>query len=274
MTTVLYHFPCKDGFTAAWLANKYLKVDEFIPCPVNLTPSQIKDKDVLMLDVCFSRTNMKKLVRDARKVTVYDHHKTALPILQELAEKYNKNKFDYVYDINKCGSMITLEQLHIGRKPEKYLNFVSYIQDKDLWIWKNQASKEIDAYISLYDYTFENWDYLKDKLASDFSEMVRDGSTVLRYKDRLVKQIIEMTMQKNEEGVISINSPVLQSEIGNEVASKGKYVKIWHTNNKNNESVSLRSEGDFDVSEIAKKYGGGGHKNSAGYNVTNETKKN
>lgn len=30
---------------------------------------------------------------------------------------------------------------------------------------------------------------------------------------------------------------------------------------------SLRSRGDFDVSAIAKKFGGGGHKNAAGFNV-------
>lgn len=30
---------------------------------------------------------------------------------------------------------------------------------------------------------------------------------------------------------------------------------------------SLRSVGDFDVSEIARKYGGGGHKNAAGFRV-------
>ncbi len=30
---------------------------------------------------------------------------------------------------------------------------------------------------------------------------------------------------------------------------------------------SLRSRGDFDVSEIAKKFGGGGHKNAAGFTV-------
>lgn len=30
---------------------------------------------------------------------------------------------------------------------------------------------------------------------------------------------------------------------------------------------SLRSQGEFDVSEIAKQYGGGGHKNAAGFRV-------
>ena len=31
--------------------------------------------------------------------------------------------------------------------------------------------------------------------------------------------------------------------------------------------MSLRSIGDFDVSEVAKRLGGGGHKNAAGYRI-------
>ena len=37
---------------------------------------------------------------------------------------------------------------------------------------------------------------------------------------------------------------------------------------KSNISYSLRSQPDFDCSEIAKLYGGGGHKNSAGFKLT------
>jgi len=33
---------------------------------------------------------------------------------------------------------------------------------------------------------------------------------------------------------------------------------------------SLRSVGDFDVSEVAKKYGGGGHRNAAGFQENQE----
>jgi oligoribonuclease NrnB/cAMP/cGMP phosphodiesterase (DHH superfamily) len=39
--------------------------------------------------------------------------------------------------------------------------------------------------------------------------------------------------------------------------------------NVNNDTVNLRSKGDFDVSEIAKKFGGGGHRNAAGFISSN-----
>lgn len=46
------------------------------------------------------------------------------------------------------------------------------------------------------------------------------------------------------------------------------FVAIWTYNFVNDETkVSLRSVGDMDVSEIASKYGGGGHKNAAGFTL-------
>ena len=35
--------------------------------------------------------------------------------------------------------------------------------------------------------------------------------------------------------------------------------------------VSLRAKGECDVSRVAAKYGGGGHRNAAGYSVTDKT---
>jgi hypothetical protein len=41
----------------------------------------------------------------------------------------------------------------------------------------------------------------------------------------------------------------------------------WYQRGDGRYAYSLRSRGDFDVSELAKKYGGGGHKNAAGFLV-------
>lgn len=265
--TVFYDGHDEDGFTSAWLASKYLKVDQFIPCPRNFIPADVKDSIVYLLDLCFGKKNMTKIISKAKKVIVYDHHKTAIPVLEHLSKKFDKNKFEYVCDVNKCAAMITLEQLHIGQKPTKYLKFVSYVQDKDLWVWKQSFSREVDAYFKLFDFTFENWNHIFDELNNNFDKIVETGTIVLRYRQRLIDKIIEMAAQKGKDNVMTVNSPVLQSEIGNQLASKAKYVKIWHINDKDNESVSLRSVGDLDVSEIAKEFGGGGHKNAAGYQI-------
>jgi oligoribonuclease NrnB/cAMP/cGMP phosphodiesterase (DHH superfamily) len=55
----------------------------------------------------------------------------------------------------------------------------------------------------------------------------------------------------------------LTSELGSKILEKFEninYVMLIYDG-----GIALRSVGDFDVSEIAKKYGGGGHKNAAGF---------
>lgn len=66
------------------------------------------------------------------------------------------------------------------------------------------------------------------------------------------------------------NSCLLQSEAGNALAQaaadRGELpVGIVWFRDRDMFQVSLRSVGDFDVSTIAKQYGGGGHKNAAGF---------
>jgi nanoRNase/pAp phosphatase (c-di-AMP/oligoRNAs hydrolase) len=41
----------------------------------------------------------------------------------------------------------------------------------------------------------------------------------------------------------------------------------WCVNDKGEVNVSLRSIGDYDVSAIAKTFGGGGHRNAAGLKI-------
>jgi len=65
-----------------------------------------------------------------------------------------------------------------------------------------------------------------------------------------------------------VNASVLFSEVGHELCLKGLFTKLfsaYYFDRNNKRQWGLRSIGDFDVSEIAKKYGGGGHRNAAGF---------
>jgi len=56
------------------------------------------------------------------------------------------------------------------------------------------------------------------------------------------------------------------SDVGNLLAIKsGTYGAVWNYLGLGKYQISLRSIGDYDVSIIAKYYGGGGHKNAAGF---------
>ena len=71
---------------------------------------------------------------------------------------------------------------------------------------------------------------------------------------------------------LAVNTSVHMSEVGHELANKsGTYGLIWYLGENNNVKCSLRSNGDYDVSAIAKCFGGGGHKNAAGFSVDIQT---
>lgn len=67
----------------------------------------------------------------------------------------------------------------------------------------------------------------------------------------------------------AVNSSILQSEVGHELANaSGTYGLVWYYDGATGRAnCSLRSNGDYDVSAIAKVFGGGGHKNAAGFNI-------
>lgn len=47
--------------------------------------------------------------------------------------------------------------------------------------------------------------------------------------------------------------------------NSGTYGLLWYINKEGKCLCSLRSNGDYDVSAIAKSFGGGGHKNASGF---------
>ena len=64
-----------------------------------------------------------------------------------------------------------------------------------------------------------------------------------------------------------LNASTNVSEIGNELCRvyPDAPFSATYCDRKGVRSWSLRSVGDFDVSEVARRYNGGGHRNSAGF---------
>lgn len=65
-----------------------------------------------------------------------------------------------------------------------------------------------------------------------------------------------------------VNAPFWSiSELVEELCEGHPFAFGWHISDKGRAVYSLRSRGEYDVSELAKRWGGGGHKNAAGFNV-------
>jgi hypothetical protein len=68
---------------------------------------------------------------------------------------------------------------------------------------------------------------------------------------------------------VAVNANALfASELGNLLAEQsGTFGLIWQLSGDGEIKASLRSKGNFDVAAIAARYGGGGHRNAAGFRM-------
>jgi nanoRNase/pAp phosphatase (c-di-AMP/oligoRNAs hydrolase) len=94
----------------------------------------------------------------------------------------------------------------------------------------------------------------------------------MRYQTQLVNKMCNNMFITEIAGykVPTVNSGVLQSEIGNQLCTlyPESPFSVVFFETEGRKIFSLRSVGEFDVSLIAKQHGGGGHKNAAGFVVS------
>lgn len=254
-TLVLYHAGCPDGFCAAWAFRKFNPDAEFMPVRHGDPPPDVKDRSVVILDFSYKRNILFKMAEEAYDLILLDHHKTAKEDLEGL---------DFCkFDMEKSGAKLTWDKF-LPLIPMHWL--VHYTEDRDLWLWRLPESKEVSASIASYPRTFEAWDILA-KIKVD--DVALEGKAILRYKNQLVTHAVAGAIETELDGhkilVANCSSPDILSEVGGELARGRPFGACWHVSNgKKKWSLRSRDEG-VDVSQIAKKHGGGGHRNAAGF---------
>lgn len=278
---VLYHAGCKDGFASAWAFNTRYSMRHVMYVPMaygdKLSDETWKrlhnDLQVFLLDYSMPVPELERIASHVESVTVLDHHKTLAEALRHDPEvacsvRLCDGNLKIRYAPKECGATMTWAYL-FPDDPMPLL--LKYVKDRDLWTWELPMSREINAYIGLAEHTFISWDILKQEIGSNFNGAVKCGDTVNR-RDRQLVEILADRAYLTEFGgwpnVPTVNSPVLQSEICEELLRRHKEAKFaccFEVQPTGIRKYSLRSrKGEFDVSEVAKKYGGGGHAAAAG----------
>lgn len=257
----IYHRNCADGFTAAWCA-KLAGVTDFHASQYGEAPPDVDGLDVVVVDFSYPRDVLFAMKERARSIYVLDHHKSARAALEGL---------DFcLFDMERSGAAMTWDYFFPDLARKRPL-LVDYVQDRDLWQWRLPSSREVNAVIGSYEQTFENWDRLG---GLDVREMHAEGAAILRYQDKLADQIAANAEEVEIDGhlVLVSNSGVLQSEVGERLAKGRPFGVVWFE--REGEIVlSLRSRaGGIDVSELARKFGGGGHAGAAGMRVASGTR--
>ena len=257
---VLYHKNCLDGFGSAficWL--KFGDRAEYIPVQYNEEPPNVSGKELYIVDFSYPRDILLEMKKKALSIVVLDHHKTAEESLKDL---------DFtIFNMEKSGVGITWEYFY---KNQEMPMFLQYIQDRDLW--KFEFGNTTKAFTKvLYDivgFDFNEWKKLLSH--EKVSELLTLGEKLLKIEKNQIEYYAKISHDIVLDGIKgkACNAPKhLTSELGNELARHSKTFGLVYNYNGDIKKwiYSLRSVGNFDVSKIALKYGGGGHRNAAGF---------
>lgn len=260
---VLYHKNCQDGLAAALAVRKYLwdnslmKGAKFQTAQYGDPAPDVTGLNVVIVDFSYSRDVLLEMKSKAQGIIVIDHHQTAQEALDGL---------DFcIFDMSKSGAVLAWEYFH----PDKPLpRLMQYVQDRDLWKWELPFSQEVSAALRSYKpFLNEQERFLDD---NSLAGLISEGAAILRYQQQQIDFALSQKMEYVSIGGYSVpcvNSTHLISEMGNEIA-KGQPFAALYFDTADKRVVSLRSTDEgVDVAEIAKMYGGGGHRNAAGFTV-------
>ena len=257
VNVVIYHANCNDGFGAAYSAWKLLgNRAEYHAASHGSPPPDVTGKRVVILDFSYDNATTKALIAQAEELWVIDHHKSNMVELHDISNTH--------FDMTKSGAMLAWEFFHPGKEAPK---FIGYIQDRDLWQWELPYSKEFSAAFDMVPWNFDEYEKFEDD--SVFDDAVKRGSYILAYSKTVIKKVCDKATKRKykDHDVMVVNSSHWMSEIGATLAKDCDFAMIWYYDHDANiYKVSLRAFHDtMDVSEIAKSFGGGGHRKAGGF---------
>jgi oligoribonuclease NrnB/cAMP/cGMP phosphodiesterase (DHH superfamily) len=261
---VYYHAGCIDGFGAAWaawyaLGEENVEYRPFKHSSVSYATIS-SDDEIYFLD-CLPETvgDLRDLLSLCKHITIIDHHKTAIPIVSPFKGYPN---LELHIDMKRSGAMMAWNYFHPDIYPPK---LIEYIQDVDIWNWKLEHTEAATESLRTYEHDFAVWTTLMENPEI----LIEEGVALIRYKNLRINQIIENMYLGNVGGYLVpiINTDSYISPLLNRVCRENPEYPFAAAWNRAGELVkwSLRSIGEFDVSEVAAKYDGGGHKNAAGF---------
>ena len=216
-----------------------------------------------------------------------------------------------VLDDNFSGAMIAWEYFHPGVETPALIRHIDDYDrwqfkiagtkefNKALWSYAPWSFEQWRDWVFQLDHNLDG-PYLSDHITAPF---IKEGAAILRAHNQNVQSVVKMAARKCEFWVPFVGDPVelrargvefrsdinqcyspkrglaancpphLTSDVGHELAvQSGTFGLCWTLNQtKPVANCSLRSNGDYDVSAVAKAFGGGGHRNAAGFEVPIDT---
>ncbi len=263
---VIYHGNCLDGFGAAYAAHRHFNAQgveaEYYAASHGEEMPDCSGREVYVVDFSFKREGMKQLCAVAAKVTVLDHHISAQEDLDGLEAEFDN--LTVVFDMSRSGAVITWEHFHQEPVPQLLL----HVQDQDLWNFDLAETKDINSALMSHPFDFELWHEVISS-SERFNTLVSEGAAINRFRREMIESYKKRAVMGSIAGyeVPVVNCPrAIVSELVGEL-SEGHPFAAGYQDKGDKRSWSLRSSrnGGADVAKVAEQFGGGGHKNAAGF---------
>ena len=290
MAVIFYHCDA-DGRSAGAIVHKYIRenfpgTDErYIEIQYGqeeeiLSSVEIHSGETIyVVDFHFSPEITERLWGITHNIFVFDHHKTT----KEILPQYPKGVKCICDPSNKfAGCELVWNHLFPDEKMPKAIELIA---DRDKWAWKyGEETSQFNEGLKLYSYhpTDEIWERLfcdqgnyecigpPVNLGRAVTEAICDqGKICLQYRDMICKEFRgQWGFEVEFEGYrCYVMNLILMGIVSEMFAEKLKEydICIGLVYNGDFWKASLRSNGKVDVSEIAKKFKGGGHRSAAGF---------
>lgn len=292
---VIYHANCADGFTAAWAVRQAMDAD-FHPGVYGEPPPEVNGRDLVLVDFCYPPEVMMLLQWRARSILVLDHHQSAeksMPSSEDNAlgqltvRRINRPGFTWadfqrwvkadqdegthkaiiyaLFDMERSGAGIAWDFFHPGKARPA---MIDHVEDRDLWRFRLHGTRQIQAAVFSYPYSFEVWDQL---MQAPMFELYQQGLSIERKHHKDVAELVAVARRRMVIGHYSVpvaSLPYTLASDAGALMAQGESFAACYYDTADARVFSLRSTDDgIDVSEVAQLYGGGGHVRAAGFRV-------
>lgn len=155
---------------------------------------------------------------------------------------------------------------------------IQLIEDRDLWRFTFAETKAFNLWLRSEPFSFDRWSEIAVQLDAEAHDgsIIREAAAMQRFHDRKVAEIAARVRHLRIGGHVApvCNCPPeFASEVAHHILERHKDAAFaaTYSDGPKGRGYSLRSDdvGEYrlDVSEIAATYGGGGHRNAAGFTV-------
>lgn len=293
---VAYHANCIDGFTAAWVTHQALvkqgsSVDllavSYNEASIQDLMQSLEDAErggypytsLFIVDFSLDVETLAIIntLHPTLITTVLDHHKTAFEKYAPEITVVSDSWFTGIVQ----GANIVLANAYSGAHICWHYFYpgacvpalVTYVQDYDLWQFKlGEETKWANKFLVQQEKSTEQWTRIAKTMDTEegLANILNAGKVLQEIHDEKVQEVAAKAIAiqiLGKTGLVVECPYELTSDVGYVLATKcGTFGAMFNINlERTIIKWSLRSNGDYDVQVIAKQYGGGGHKNAAGF---------